>query len=222
MEETFTRIWREELWIPPRGHAPRSGCGSSLHYTANLRRELPRLLDEFAIASCCDVPCGDFTWMQRVGFRKGFTYIGADIVAPLIQQLRTEHPQHTFLHLDMTTDPLPAADLLLCRDCLIHLSFFDIARVFANSLHSPIRFILTTSYATALNADIITGDFRPIDLRAEPFSFSQPLAAIEDWIEGFPPRSLLLWEIKAIEQPMRRFIAEWLPAFADRPTMPAP
>lgn len=221
LEETFTRIWRDELWIPSGSHAPRSGCGSSLHYTANLRNELPRLLDEFAIASCCDAPCGDFTWMQCVRFREGFTYIGADIVAPLIRQLRIEHPARSFLHLDLATDPLPAADLLICRDCLIHLSFFDIARVFANCLRSPIRFLLTTSYASAANVDIVTGDYRPIDLRSAPFSFGQPLAAVEDWVEGFPPRSLLLWKIEAIEQPMLRFIAARLPDSADRSRTPS-
>ena len=221
MEGTFTRIWRDELWIPPGGRAPRSGCGSSLHYTQNLRRELPGLLDQFAISSCCDAPCGDFTWMQCVHFREGFAYVGADIVKPLIRQLRAEHPARTFLHLDITSDLLPPADLLLCRDCLIHLSFFDTARVFANCLRSPIQFLLTTSYAIAANADIVTGDYRPINLRSEPFSFGQPLAAIEDWVVGFPPRSLLLWELKAIEQPMRRFIAAHLPAFADRWQTPA-
>jgi hypothetical protein len=210
MQDTFTRIWEEELWIPPGGWAPRSGCGSSLRYTENLRRELPKLVDDFAFKSLFDAPCGDFTWMQTVRFPEGFVYRGADIVEPMIRHLRAQHPARTFLHFDITVDPFPDTDLLLCRDCLIHLSFSDIARTFANCLRGPIRSILTTSYANAPNADIVTGDYRPLDLRSPPFAFDPPVATIEDWIEGFPPRSMMLWEMKAIERPMRRFIAAYL------------
>lgn len=92
MEEKFTRIWRQHLWNPPGGQAPRSGCGSTLHYTENLRRELPKLIDAFGITSCCDAPCGDLTWMQCVRLPEGVVYVGADIVEPLIRQLRADHP----------------------------------------------------------------------------------------------------------------------------------
>lgn len=92
--------------------------------------------------------------------------------------------------------------------------------MFANWLRSSIRLVLTTSYASAPNADIATGDYRPIDLRAAPFRLGPPLAAIEDWVEGFPPRSLMLWELAAIAQPMRRFISEQLPDTGDHPQKP--
>jgi len=213
LENTFTKIWSEGLWIPPGGDAPRSGCGSSLHYTENLRRELPKLIEGFAIRSLFDAPCGDFTWMRAIQFPEQFSYLGADIVEPLIQQLRARHTEHVFLHLDLTTDPFPAADLLLCRDCLIHLSFADIAKIFVNCLNSPIRYLLTNSYLSAPNLDITTGEFRPLDLLSPPFGFGAPIAAIDDWVQGFPPRSMMLWEMKSIELPMRLFIAKHLREF---------
>jgi len=37
-------------------------------------------------------------------------------------------PHRNFLRLDITRDALPKADLILCRDCLVHFSFQDIFR----------------------------------------------------------------------------------------------
>jgi hypothetical protein len=207
MEEEFTRIWLDDSWSPPGGEAPKSGCGSTMIYTENVRQQLPRLIETFKIESMLDAPCGDFGWMQTVGFPDGFSYTGGDIVLPLVRDLRARHPTRNFLHLDLTLDRLPDADLFLCRDCLIHFSYRDIARTLSNFLRSNIKYILTTSYPDCVNRDIATGDFRSIDLLAPPFELAAPLERIDDWIVGFPPRALCLWERGAVSESMERFVS---------------
>jgi hypothetical protein len=54
----------------------------------------------------------------------GVQYIGADVVPSLIASNREQftRPGVHFIIADLTKDPPPRADLVLCRDCLVHLS----------------------------------------------------------------------------------------------------
>src|SRR5580704_18772073 len=40
----------------------RSGAGSNLHYTHEMRDKLERFLLTYSISSMLDAPCGDFVW----------------------------------------------------------------------------------------------------------------------------------------------------------------
>ena len=102
--------------------------------------------------------------------------------------------------LDLTRDPLPKADLLFSRDCLVHLSFADVRRALGGVLRSGIPYLLTTTFpGGASNEDIVTGDWRPLDLERPPFSFPRPLRLIEEGCtEGdgrFAGKSLGLWRV---------------------------
>jgi len=44
----------------------RSGTGSSLEQTAQLRRELPRLIAETGVRRFLDAPCGDCNWIAEL------------------------------------------------------------------------------------------------------------------------------------------------------------
>ena len=46
-----------------------------------------------------------------------------------------------FLRLDLTRDPLPDGDLILCRDCLVHLPFEDVRRAVRNFKRSGARWL---------------------------------------------------------------------------------
>ena len=82
-----------------------------------------------------DLPCGDYGWMRRIELPVA-RYIGADLLPELIRPLQERFGGggRSFVVLDLTRDPLPEADLLLCRDCLVHLSFGDIRRALGNVL----------------------------------------------------------------------------------------
>jgi hypothetical protein len=198
LEDRFTAMYKSRYWGGDKQNESLSGSGSTLEYTRVLRRELPKLFDQFTIRSVFDAPCGDFKWMKHVMHEcPDVEYIGADIVAPLIKANTAQHANERirFFHADLTQAEFPKADLMICRDCLFHLSYQDIRLVLNNFVASGIPFLLTSTHLGALtNRDIYSGDFRSIDLFSTPFNFSKEVSyRIEDWVPPFPPREMCLW-----------------------------
>ncbi len=194
-EERFTRIYKTNFW---KGSDSNSGAGSSIEYTANLRAQLPGLFTRLSIGSVLDAPCGDLNWMKEVISTTSIDYTGCDIVESLVEQLSGTYSSETvrFLYLDITSAPLPKADLMICRDCLPHLSYADARAVLVNFVSSGIPYLLTTTHTdgTFQNRDIATGDYRRVDLYSAPFNFpSDPVAVIEDWVPPHPERTMCLW-----------------------------
>ena len=178
-----------------------SGPGSTLVYTVNIRDAIPRLVDELGVRTILDAPCGDFNWFRAIEWKTPVRYLGGDIVEDLVKRNRTLYgSDHTaFTVLDITRDVLPRADLWLCRDCLFHLSERDIFLTLARFIESDIAYLLTSNHSECeLNRDIPTGAFRLLNLRLPPFSLGEPLRVIDDWIEGFPVRHLVLWKREAV------------------------
>jgi SAM-dependent methyltransferase len=203
MKAFFTDVYDNKVW----GHDETvSGPGSTLGYTANLRRELPVLFQRFNIRSILDAPCGDMNWMSRVmAANPGIDYTGGDIVKPMVAANAAKYARRNirFVELDITADPLPKADLMICRDCLFHLEQRKIVDFIANFRKSAVTYLLTTSYLVPenFNADIPTGNFFPIDLMAAPYNFPRNvLYGIDDWIEGFFARRMYLWQRSQIPE----------------------
>jgi hypothetical protein len=119
-------------------------------------------------------------------------------------QRRHANESRRFMNLDLTSDALPAADVLLCRDCLVHLSYANIAAVLANVSRSTIRFILMTSFpGRGDNRDVEDGDWRTLDFQAPPFSFPEPvLTIVEECDEengAYSDKSLVAWAVSDLK-----------------------
>jgi len=192
-KEIFHHHYTANLW---RSEESVSGPGSTIKYTQNIRKEIPQLVSDLGIKVIFDAPCGDFNWFRMIAWKEPITYIGADIVEPLINRNQLLYATHNtnFTYLDITHDPLPKADMWLCRDCLFHLSNHDILLVIENFFRSNIRYLLTSTHSNCENEDIPTGSFRLLNLQKQPFNFGKPIALIEDWIEGYFIRHLALWD----------------------------
>lgn len=194
-----------DVWLAQEqlraGEESRSGPGSSRAQTATIRRRLPLLLADLQVESLLDLPCGDFNWMQHV--RLGaIDYIGGDLLPHLVErnQRRFGAPRRRFFQLDLLDGPLPRADIVLCRDCLVHFSFADIARALQNIKRSGAAYLLTTTFTgRAANADIPSGEWRPLNLEQPPFSFPPPLRLIvERCTEAggqYGDKSLACWRL---------------------------
>src|SRR5207302_6386680 len=128
------------------------------------------VVEQMAVRSLLDIPCGDFHWMQHVDL-SGVEYVGADVVPEMVAaNARFAAANVSFRRLDVISDRLPAADLVLCRDCLPHFSLRDVRRALENIVASGSTFLLTTTFTErTYNQDIMTGDFRAIILEMKPF-----------------------------------------------------
>ena len=193
-ELIFQRIHDENLWL---GAASRSGPGSDLSHTEAIRRELPQIVERLEIRSLVDVPCGDFYWMQHVPLAVDYT--GLDIVPVIIaSNQRYASSSRRFRRHDMVSQPLPRADLVLSRDGLVHLSFDDGLRAVANIVRSRSRYLLASTFvSTALNVDVPTGGWRPLNLSAPPFNFPPPLHTIHERLQRDTHRdkAIGLWRV---------------------------
>lgn len=200
----FERAYRTAAWT--RTGESLSGDGSSMEATAQLRAALPQALRELGVRVILDVPCGDWNWMRHMDLPVD-RYIGGDLVPALVERNRTRFAsaRHEFCEIDLCTTPLPSADLLLCRDALIHFSYADIWRAMDNVARARITFLATTTFpATATNEDVISGiGWRHLNLQAAPFNFPAPLASLP---EGFnrPDQVLSIWQMDDLHVLPRR------------------
>jgi len=196
-ESVFTTIHRKRSW----GRESVSGGGSDLVQTERVRALLSEFVRQYEVRTLVDAPCGDFYWMSSLALELD-RLIGLDIVEELIEQNREHYASDRirFEVADITRDPLPRADLILCRDCLVHLSFRDIHAAVRNMKGSGSTYLLTTTYPGLLrrNHNIVTGMWRPIDLQLKPFRFPPPLRIeSEECTEetDYPQKSLALWRL---------------------------
>lgn len=178
-----------------------SGRGSSLAATEPLRAALPALLREYRIRTLLDIPCGDGHWMRSLELDLDL-YLGADIVRELVERNRRDRGETScrkFLHLDLTRGPLPQVDLVFCRDCLPHFSFAHLRQAIAAVKASGSQYLLTTTYSEfGPNRDIVSGEWRPLNLQAPPFNFPAPIAAIAEGSAdpfGFRDKLMALWRV---------------------------
>jgi hypothetical protein len=158
------------------------GPGSTLEQTAEIRRQLPLLLLHLGARVLLDAPCGDFNWMCKINLGVE-TYIGVDILEDQIRhnRLRYMAPGRSFLVLNLLEDSLPKADVVLCRDCLVHFSLADVMRALKNFVASGSRYLVATTFPDrATNAEICTGQWQFLNLEAPPFSLPAPLQVINE------------------------------------------
>jgi SAM-dependent methyltransferase len=195
----FTEIYRKNLF---GGAESISGPGSNLLQTEEIRRRLPDLFHRYAIASVLDAACGDFFWMKHVCL-DNVSYLGVDIVAPIVTLNANRYGNGTveFRLLDVTRQPVPRADLIICRDLLVHLDYAHAKRAIANFRASGSAYLLATTFPAHGNAEL-DGIWRPLNLQAEPFNFPPPLELMnencsEDGGE-YRDKSLGLWRLQEL------------------------
>ncbi len=196
-EDIFTKIFDENSW---KGEV-RSGPGSTLAGTELARLGLLEAFSNLNIRSLCDAPCGDGTWIFEVtpGLEQ---YHGVDIVKDLIvaNQQRALPENHAFHHGDVTKDPLPKADAILCRDCLVHLSLDLAQAALRNFIASGARYLITTTFPKVLvNGQARVGTWRPLNLQRAPFNLPEPLKFIRERApnpdDKYNDKSLGIWDL---------------------------
>jgi hypothetical protein len=205
LKSYFSGIYSQNSF---NGIQSKSGPGSELDQTSVIRNQLPSLIKRLGIESFCDVPCGDFNWMQHVDLGN-VNYFGFDIASDLVNNLRVnfQSEKRQFAELNIVEDKLESYDLIFCRDLLVHLNFLDAQRVIANIRSSGSKYLLTTTFTERKKNKNISYNEKKIgwyaiNLELPPFNFGNPIETInENCTErsgNFQDKSLALYEIKTI------------------------
>jgi hypothetical protein len=100
-----------------------SGPGSTRERAASFLPELAALVQSLGTRTLLDAACGDFNWMRPLADAVN-RYIGIDVVPAIVRsnmQCWTS-PRRRFLCRDLVRQRLPAADVVLSRDTLVHLT----------------------------------------------------------------------------------------------------
>jgi 2-polyprenyl-3-methyl-5-hydroxy-6-metoxy-1,4-benzoquinol methylase len=202
LAQRFQRIHDRNLW---GAAASSSGLGSEMDATAALRAELPRLLARLGAASLLDAPCGDAGWINAADLN--MRLVGVDIVPALVEQLQalaaTGDISGEYHLADITRDTLPRCDAILCRDCVVHLSFANIERAVANFKKSGATWLIATTFPDwQANHDCEDGDWRALNFERAPFSWGAPVELLnENCTEaggGWRDKSLGVWRLAEI------------------------
>ncbi|MCG2576276.1 hypothetical protein LZ012_04635 [Dechloromonas sp. XY25] len=198
----FSAIYRDNGFV---GTESLSGAGSTSFQTRVIRQKLPALFRELGVKSVLDIPCGDFHWMRNVDL-SGIYYTGADVVEDMVRknQQLFGGPLRAFECVNLITGPLPVADLVFCRDCLVHLPFEDALAAIETIRQSKCQWLLTTTFTRDTpNADLDAAGWRALNLTLPPFNLPQPALLISEkcteagGLAG--DKSLGLWRIADLQ-----------------------
>jgi SAM-dependent methyltransferase len=131
--ETFRTIYRTRAW-GDNGTPFTSGTGSSGPVSEQYCAAVVEFIRDHQVQSVVDLGCGDFAVGSRIVEATGVKYTGIDVVPELIEHHKNtvRDPRVSFQCADITSDPLPLADLCLLRQVLQHLSNDEIKKVLAN------------------------------------------------------------------------------------------
>jgi hypothetical protein len=198
LEQVFTEIFETAAW---GSEESASGIGSTMEQTEVLREALPGLLRELGVQVFVDVPCGDWHWLRHVDLPVR-EYIGLDVVPQVVADNveRYGQPGREFRVHDLTRDVPPRADLVLCRDLLVHLSDAEVRAALFNLRQSGSTWLLVTTFTEPRpHTDITTGSWRPLNLQAPPWRWPEPDRLINErcTVDGgkWMDKSLGLWRL---------------------------
>jgi hypothetical protein len=188
MRNNLRAAFETKTWAGKRGGSPRSGPGSSMELTQQLRLAFPRIIEQYGVKTLVDAPCGDWFWMQHVDLA-GVSYIGGDISKEITDANSEQfaRPGVKFIHLDITSDPIPTADIVLCRDCMMHLKHWLRWEFFKNFVASDSKYLITTVHHVLENKAVTrNGGFKRFNPCIAPFNFSPALELIPETAETLP------------------------------------
>lgn len=171
--EKFTEIFETNHW---KSDQSASGTGSSEGATRELIPQLLSLIERRGFQTMVDAPCGDFNWQAPVA--QAIDYQGFDVVPGVVAaaQARSSLP---FAVADITSQTLPTADVIHCRDCLVHLTYDLCWDAIERFKASGSTWLLTTTFPDLEgNHKGRLGGWRALNLQLAPFEFPVPAELI--------------------------------------------
>lgn len=166
----FENIYKQGIWNDNLSHIPRSGPGSSLEQTRDIRHFLNVFISGNNINTVLDLGCGDLTWIKNTN-AFSLDYTGIDITESLINEHKNNYPNKKFYNKDIINDEIPEADLIIIRDVIFHIKTNDIIKLFENIKHK-FKYLVITSCNNLINENIHENKYHycQVNLEIEPFN----------------------------------------------------
>ena len=167
---TFNRIYADGTWGRDVGGRGTSGTGSTLAITQEYRAYIEDFIETHGVTSVVDAGCGDWGFSSAIDWGDA-SYLGVDIASDVIAAVRARHETGRIrFQVGDITDELPAADLLISKDVLQHLSNDLVRKFISNNLRpGKYKWVILTNDRGRGNPDVASGGYRAIDLAAAPF-----------------------------------------------------
>ena len=199
MRRVFSAIHAAQAWGDGES---RSGPGSTRDRAASFLPDLIALVAALGIRTLLDAPCGDFNWAAPLADSVD-RYVGIDVVPAIIRANRLcwSSPRRRFLCRDMTRQRLPGAELVFCRDALVHLANGSIFAALENLRRTGAEYLIVTTFVgDRSNTDVADGGWRPLNMQRPPFSFPSPLGMVDERCHHtggiYADKRLALWRFR--------------------------
>ena len=170
LTDTFNRIYAEGTWGTNVAGKGTSGTGSTVEITREYRAYVEDFIKKHSVKSVVDAGCGDWSFSSAMDWGEA-SYLGVDIASDVIAAVRNKHEKGKIkFQVGDITDELPAAELLISKDVLQHLSNELVHKFIRNNLRKgKYKWVILTNDRGSENRDVASGGYRAIDLAAPPF-----------------------------------------------------
>ena len=170
LTDTFNRIYAEGTWGTNVAGKGTSGTGSTLEITREYRAYVEDFMKKHSVKSVVDAGCGDWSFSSAMDWGDA-SYLGVDIASDVIAAVRNKYEKGRIkFQVGDITDELPAAELLISKDVLQHLSNELVRKFIRNNLRKgKYKWVILTNDRGSENRDVASGGYRAIDLAAPPF-----------------------------------------------------
>jgi hypothetical protein len=218
LQNAFNKTYSRNLWKDPES---KSGTGSNLKATMQVRNQLQILLPRLQIKNIVDLGCGDFNWMKEIDL-SGINYVGLDIVQDIIHE-NTHYSSSniSFRTSNIVQNPIDKFDLVILRDVMVHLTFETCYHLLNNIIKSKSKYLYVTSFLNdRVNTDLVQNghQWRSLSLQNAPFNFPLPLDIIIENCEEangkYMDKAMIMIEIEKLEGLLQHFHVSplWFPS----------
>lgn len=167
---------------------------SSVIGVTHLCNQLPALFKKYNIKKIFDAGANDAAWQIQT-LSHMVEYHAGEHNADIVSKAKLKNPELSIRQHNVTTDLLPAVDLLFVRDVAIHMNNFYKKQLLTNWLSSSIPWLLITQMSnTKINYDSDQTDkfhdesvvrpehwyFAEINWQLHPWNFPCPMDKVED------------------------------------------
>jgi len=154
------------------------GGGSTIENNRTTIAFMNKLIRKYDIQSIADLGCGDFNWMKQVELNNVY-YVGYDWVwhTDTLEYEFDEHRHIEFRVGNIATMDIIPADLVVCKDVMIHMDNDQAMEVLSNIRKSGARYMLLTSFNIPDNERVVD-NFAKINMELQPFLSGEKIESL--------------------------------------------